>query len=182
MDSIVRDYAGAERKFRLRVADVLDLEEATKRPISELYGAIIGQKFRIEDIRQTVIRGLVGGGCPAEEAKRLVSERMDALPLIEHVIIAQSLMVATMTGIEPPEVGEKKAETDPPRPMKFSEVAQYARVFHMSPEDIRQMEFRDLVNMLRGFNATSGKDKIDAPSEDEFLNMIKRHEAENGEY
>lgn len=180
MDAIVRDYAGAERKFRLRVADILDLEEATKRPISELYGAIIGQKFRIEDIRQTVIRGLVGGGCPVDEAKRLVSERIDALPLIEHVIIAQSLMVTTMTGIEPPAGDAKRADTDQIRPIRFSEIAQYARVFHMSPEDIKQMEFRDFVNMLRGFNASAGKDKIDAPSEDEFLDMIARHEAENG--
>lgn len=180
MDAIVRDYAGAERKFRLRVADILDLEEATKRPISELYGAIIGQKFRIEDIRQTVVRGLVGGGSPVDEAKRLVSERIDALPLIEHVIIAQSLMVITMTGIEPPAGDAKRADTDPIRPMRFSEIAQYARVFHMSPEDIKQMEFRDFVNMLRGFNAGAAKDKIEAPSEDEFLAMMERHEAENG--
>jgi hypothetical protein len=177
MDPLVRDYAGAERKFRLRLRDMLDLETACARPIADIYMAVTSSRYRVDEIRHTLIRALVGGGLSATEATKLVTDRFDVVPLIEHALLAAEVMIATMTGIEASEASAPTSSKPvPAEPMKYSQVGQWCQVFHMTPDELMAMPWADFVNLIRGYNAAKAAPALEAPSEEEFEDMIRRHE------
>lgn len=170
MAELIRDWAGRERTFRLRVGEVLDLEQGCNAGIGAIYARIIGGSFHVNDLWHTIRLGLIGGGMEPLRAKALLADHFDRRPYVENAALAADLLIAIMTGVEPAETPTDAADAPP---MKFSELSQICRTFHLSPLDLRQMRYADLINMMRGF-AASGR-KAEPPSEAEFEAMLAAH-------
>lgn len=173
MAEIVSYWAGKERLFRLNVGLVLDLQEALGRqPVGTTYMRLATGQFAVQDIVETLRQGLIGGGESVVDAKRLIDTHFDSIGYAESAGIAGDLLAALMDGVEPG--GEKGDKPD--EPIRFSELAQICRVFNMSPGDLRAMRYADLVNMLRGYNASQPDRPIEHLSEEEFLDILNRYE------
>lgn len=171
---VIRYWAGRERTFRLSLGEIMDLEEAlSKQAIGVTFQKLASGQFSVMDVHETVRIGLIGGGESVIEAKRLMGSHFEGQPLTESAGIALDILIGVMTGVEQSDNAEKIEE---PQPLKFSEVSQICRVFHMSPQDVRGMRYADYVNMMRGFNASQPDQPIEHISEGEFLDILERFE------
>ena len=174
MDSLVREFAGAEREFRLRFGDILDVEAARNVGIGEIFLRLSTGRYYAGDVFEVIRQGLVGGGLKEVAARALVRDRMEIIPFSEAVDLALDIVLTAMNGVEKSD--EDAPRGDPSERYEFSTIGQLSRVFNMSPNDVREMRYSDLVNLLKGFRA-AGKD---APhiTEDEFEDILRKYEPE----
>lgn len=164
------EWAGAERPFNLRFGDVLDLEEACgKVGIGAIYLRLGRSEYYAKDVYETILRGLIGGGMAPSEARRLMVDRFDHVPLVQSVELALDILISMMAGIGP---DETRGKGDPAEPHDVGTILSSFIKIGIAPEHIRAMTYADFVNMAR---AMGGKD-VQPPSEDEFLDMLARVE------
>ena len=173
MADLIDEWAGKERLFRLNFGDVLDLEEACGDAIGAIFLRVSTGRFRANDLWHVIRLALIGGGETKVEAKRLMEAHFETKPYLDHASLAGDILIAVMTGVE--ETGEREREN--PERMKFSEVSQICRTFHMSPNDLRATSYADFINMVTGFNAASGP-KLEPITEEEFDDILARYEPE----
>lgn len=166
----VREWAGKERVFALSYGDILNLQQAVGVGIGVIYGRLIRGTYNAEDAYETIRLALVGGGMGLVEAKGLMARHWDTQGNLAHVALAASLLTEVMVGVETGPADE--AAEDDGRPVKFSEVSQLCRVFHMSPLDLRAMSYADVANLIRGYNAANGKAKLPQLTEEEFAQLV----------
>ena len=175
MDVLLLEWAGKERAFQLDFGRLMDLEEACGGVgIGAIYAGLASTSYKIDSVYHTIRLALIGGGESVASAAQLMKKHFDTRPLLENHAVAVEIMLAVMVGVEPAEPGGPMGDTS--KPHKFSEVSQICRTFNMSPEDLRRMRYADFLNMVRGFNAAS-EGGAEAPSEDEFADMLARYEA-----
>ena len=129
---IVRLWGDDDRKFRLGIGEWRKVQEtcdagpaeiaarlaswasARKRAPNASFldllaaGALGG--WRIDDVREPIYRGLVGGGMDPTTAGRLVRELHDERPLLENVDLALEIVLASLVGPEDEPVGEQTGE------------------------------------------------------------------------
>ncbi|TPW28611.1 gene transfer agent family protein [Martelella alba] len=177
MAELIDEWAGRERCFRLSFGNVLDLEQACRGDaIGEIFLRLTTGKFRVEDVFHIIRMGLIGGGETTVEAKRLVETHFDQYPYLDNAELAGNILIAVMTGIEDADTASSDSDAVP-TPISFSEASQICRLFHMSPIELKAMDYADFINMLKGFNASSSQ-KAEPPSEEEFDDILARYEPE----
>ena len=171
---IRREFAGVERVFRLRLGEIMDIEEACgKSGLGAIYLRLCKHEWSIRDLRHILRLSLTGGGMDSGEATRLVDERIGAGQLVQLHALALDLLVSVMETVTP-EDGAPKG--DPDRPIDAGEIfAGFARM-GVPPEQVRAIRFDDFVLMVR---AMGGKD-AKPPTEDEFKGMLARYEERYG--
>ena len=170
---ISREFAGAERVFRLSFGAVMDLEEACGRTgIGAIYKGLATHDYRAKWVFEVLRLGLIHGGMPIEEAKVLVRERLDTGGWVACVSIAVDLLISLMEGVaDAPQKG-----ADPATAIDQGAVFAALIQLGLSPDQVRAMRFADYVNLL----AASGANGTAPPSEAEFEEMMVRFE--NGEF
>lgn len=107
-----RPLAGIERSFKLRFAEIEQLEQACGAGIGEIWQRMARLAFRAADIRHTVRLGLQGAGLDEPRATAIAAALFDEAPLMEHAQLALDIVAAALEGAEP----EKRegAESPPP--------------------------------------------------------------------
>lgn len=178
MAEVIVEWAGKERLFRLTFGSVLELEEACdSEGICAIYTRMMAGQWRLNDVWHTIRLGLIGGGENKIEAKRLLETFFDRYPYMENAALAGDIIMAIMTGVEDSKDVEVKGDVQVAGAIKFSEVSQICRVFNVSPLDLREMPYSDVVNMIRGFDDGTGR-KAAPPSEEEFEEILAKYEPE----
>ena len=66
--------------------------------------------WRVQDIREPLYRGLLGGGLDPTKAGRVIRDLVDERPFIESVPIAYQVVLASILGAEDEPVGERTGE------------------------------------------------------------------------
>ena len=94
--------------FDLPLKQVRALEEATGFGCGMLLLRLQDQSFKVNDFRETILQGLIGGGLPPLKAAALVQQYVDDRPAAESILPAQAILMAWMIGApkkagEPPE-------------------------------------------------------------------------------
>lgn len=172
MAALYREFAGAEREFRLRLGDILDLEEACgKVGIGAIYLRLAGHQYFIRDIQHTIRLALIGGGLPATEAGELVRQRLDAGLLVELQGLAVDILVARFAGLEPEQSDTEDAGE--PVPLDADEILSSLLQLGLSPEQVRAMDYDDFRRLCRA----TGRGQIAPPSDEEFRAMIAQSRA-----
>lgn len=124
---IVLEFGGEERTFRLGVGQWRKIQEVCDAGPAELlarlspafaaaqqgigFAEIVGMgllgRWRVDDVREPVRQGLLGAldaaGKPVLEAKavdRLVVEYVDERPLLESVVTAYKVVLASVVGVD----------------------------------------------------------------------------------
>lgn len=176
MRELTRDFAGAERTFRLRLGDILDVEEACGGiGIFGLFKRFSTHEASLRQAMAVVRLALVGGGMAAGEARRLVEERAEIAALEDLNTLAIEVVIATVTGIPPDDSG---AKVEPDQPLDAGAIFSALVRMGVDPERVRQIAYADFVRMVRAMNTG---DAVAPPTEEEYLAMLAEWEArQNG--
>jgi hypothetical protein len=109
-------FGGEERLFRLPLGRLRALQEKCDCGPMELLRRFLAGEWRVDDLRETIFQGLVGGGMDQGAATSLLKSSFDDLPLQPFVTIAQAIVMAAVVGAEDEDLGEPKGEAEPSAP------------------------------------------------------------------
>ena len=173
----VHYFAGEGRNFDLPLSKIQDLENACgKTPFGDIYVMMLHRRFFAMHVYHTIRIALIGGGMSPVEAERLVRDKFDVTPMREHVELASHILLDVFEGVEGDGSGGKA------EPLDLGAIfASFAKL-GVGPDQIKDLSFRDFVNMAKAFDA-----KAKAPSEDEYMAYLKENfpelyeDAVNGE-
>ena len=110
--SISFEWGGEERAFRLAWGQLAKLQEARDCGPYVLLDRLVSGTWRVEDIREVIRWGLIGGGMSQEEAAKLIRLHVEGFPPVENLAAAQRIMGAGCVGAP----DEKLGEPDAPNP------------------------------------------------------------------
>lgn len=103
------DFAGEERPFALLIRELRALQSVCDAGPGELLQRFDAQRYRVDDVRETIRQGLIGGGLTDAVATKLMRDHFDNRPLAQFVVLAQIIVAAALVGVEDDPVGEPKA-------------------------------------------------------------------------
>lgn len=94
-------WADGEYTFRLAIAQLRELQEKCDAGPLELYRRMLIGNWRLDDIRETIRLGLIGGGqVPPAAALKLVIRYVDDRPLLESAEIARVILGVILLPVE----------------------------------------------------------------------------------
>jgi hypothetical protein len=107
-------WGDGEHRFKLAIGQLRELQEKCDCGPQWLYERVALNRhggWRVDDVRETIRLGLIGGGLKPADAHRLCVHYIDAVPagLLENRNVAQAIIAAALVG--PPEepVGKSAA-------------------------------------------------------------------------
>ncbi len=103
-------FGGEDRLFRLNIGRLRALQEKVDAGPMELLSRLSAGTWRVDDIREVLLQGLIGGGMSSPDATRLVKTDFDDLPLQPFVQIAQAVVMTALVGAEDEGAGEQLGE------------------------------------------------------------------------
>lgn len=111
--SVSFDWADGHYRFRLPIEQLLELQVKCDAGPPEIHARLASARWRVEDLRETIRLGLIGGGLTPVKALELTRAYVDQRPLHESVNPAFAILTAALVGVpgDQPEEGapSKKA-------------------------------------------------------------------------
>lgn len=112
---IALEWADGEYLFALKAKQIEELQAVCKAGFGTIYKRVMDGNWYYEDIHNTIRLGLIGGGMGAVEAKRITTMYTEGVPLLHGpnspLLVAQSIMGASIMGISTLPPGETRPET-----------------------------------------------------------------------
>ena len=106
-------WIGGEDDFCIaKVGLLLELEEKCGAGIAAIMRRLEDGTWKLNDLRETIRLGLIGGGKTPAEAMVAVKRHVDERPLAEGVLLAYEIIAAAMVGVQGDDIG-KKAMAEP---------------------------------------------------------------------
>ncbi len=108
-------WADGEHTFRLAIGAMRELQTKTGTGPYKVLERLRDNDWRVDEIREVIRLGLIGGGMAPSEVNRLVVAYFDELevPILEHIPVAIQVLMAPMIGT--PEPSGKSAPAKPKR-------------------------------------------------------------------
>jgi tail tube GTA-gp10-like protein len=107
--SIVLPFAASDFTFRLAIGQWQKLEEAVDCGPVILIDRLYNGQWKVNDIRETLRWGLIGGGMKPAKAAEMVRDFIeDGNPLLPNLLIAQRVAQAGWVGAPEEEEATKK--------------------------------------------------------------------------
>lgn len=108
--SIDITWADNDYRFRTRLKEWREIQEKCNAGLAEIMERLLRGRWRVDDIREPIRIGLIGGGMTPIQALELVKRYVDERPLAESVMVSYAILSAAIVG--PPEdtVGKEQAE------------------------------------------------------------------------
>jgi hypothetical protein len=101
-------WAGGEDAFCLaKIGLILDLEEKCKAGIGVIAARLESGAYYLNDIRETIRLGLIGGGKTPDQAMAAVKNHVDGNPLGHCQLVAYEIVKAVIVGVPDDPVGAK---------------------------------------------------------------------------
>lgn len=108
--SITLEWADGEYVFRLPLGQLRELQEKTDCGPLFLFNRILAGQWKVDDLRETIRLGLIGGGLEPAKATTLVKRYVDERPYTESIKPAQAILGAALIGAPDGEKpGKRKA-------------------------------------------------------------------------
>lgn len=100
-------WANGEDQFCLaKVGLILDLEEKCKAGFAVIMARLESGAWGLNDVRETIRLGLIGGGMAPDKAMAAVRNHVDPNPLSHSVLVAYEVVRAVMFGVPDDPVGK----------------------------------------------------------------------------
>lgn len=112
--SVRFDFGDGEHTFRLAIGQLRELQDKTGVGPATLLDRITTRSWRVDDIRETIRLGLIGGGMDPLDALGLVRRYVDERPIAENVDPAFRVLMAALVGPEDDKPGNGAAENQTP--------------------------------------------------------------------
>lgn len=101
---------GEEYPFRLAWGQLIKLQESRNCGPFVIFERLHGSDWMVEDIRDVIRFGLVGGGMTEVGARKLVKEYVEQQPPMDALPIARAVIAAAILG--PPDEEELPKKTE----------------------------------------------------------------------
>lgn len=110
-DATIRlDFGDDEHAFRLRIGELRELQELCDAGPPLVLTRLASHAYKVEDVRETLRLGLIGGGMVTTDAVRLVRRYCDELPAWgENAKLAYMILGAALFGPEDEPLGKPVA-------------------------------------------------------------------------
>lgn len=106
-------WADGEHDFNIaKIGQIFELQDKCGCGLKEVFNRLRDDRWRFEDIRETIRLGLIGAGKPPAEALILTKRYVDDRPLAENTLVATSILMAAIVGVPEEEQPAKKAGAD----------------------------------------------------------------------
>jgi hypothetical protein len=102
-------WGDGERAFRLAIGQLRELQDKCAAGPAEILTRLSTGRWRVEDVRETVRLGLIGGGVTPAEAHTLTVRYVDERPLLESVMVARAALAMALVGEPEDDAGKRKA-------------------------------------------------------------------------
>lgn len=102
------DWADRTYRFRLPIGMLRELQEKTGAGPYELLRRIQAGAWRVDDLREVIRCGLIGGGLAPGEALRLVRLYVEERPLGESTYPAIIILAAAVFGVPDEAPGKRR--------------------------------------------------------------------------
>ena len=107
--SITLDWADGSHQFRLAWGELIQLQEVCDAGPLVIYARLGSGQWRLNDIREPIRLGLIGGGATPDSALKLVRNYVEARPPLENVALARAIVGAATIGASDEDPGEAPA-------------------------------------------------------------------------
>ncbi len=112
-------WGDGTHKFNVaKIKSALELEEKCDAGVAQIFQRIRSDSWKINDVRETLRLGLIGGGMTPDKALVLINRYCDDRPWAESLQPAIYVLMAAMLGVPGDEVGKKpmteRAKEDQP--------------------------------------------------------------------
>lgn len=115
--SVSFDWGDGEHDFRLALGELRELQEKSGVSPFAISDRLRDGHPMVDDAREVLRLGLIGGGLKPIEALALVRRHVDERPLSEGTLPASLVLSAALFGVADEEPGKSEAETgEPPAP------------------------------------------------------------------
>ena len=98
--SLTMAWGDGEHRFRLAIGQLRELQEKCNAGPAEIFQRLLDRTWRVDDLREVLRLGLIGGGMKPAEALVLVKRYVDERPLLENVGPALQVLTAALVGPE----------------------------------------------------------------------------------
>ncbi|GJD58148.1 gene transfer agent family protein [Methylobacterium dankookense] len=115
--SITLPFADGEHRFRLAIGQLRELQEAVNLPRARAGTASVGPaqilaglgsgEWWVDDLRETIRLGLIGGGATPARALILTTRYVDVRPPRESIPLARGILLAALIGVPEDPAGGK---------------------------------------------------------------------------
>lgn len=105
-------WQGGEHDFCMaETGSIFSLEEACGAGLMEVFRRLSGDRWKVNDVREPIRLGLIGGGCKPDEAMKLVKAHVDHNPkgLAPSVVLATAILQAVLIGVPDDPLGKQEA-------------------------------------------------------------------------
>lgn len=105
---------GEEYTFRLAWGQMIKIQEARGCGPLVVYNRLWDDSYFLEDVREVIHWGLVGGGMNEIKANKLCREYVEGRPILDNIMLARTILKVGLMG--PPdeeEIEKKTPETIP---------------------------------------------------------------------
>lgn len=113
---IHRGWQGGEHDFALSpIGHIFSLEETCRAGLAMIHARLLSDAWGVQDVREPIRLGLIGGGMKAEDALRVVKVHVDDNPngLAPSALLAAAIVHAAIYGAPADDaVGKKEAPED----------------------------------------------------------------------
>lgn len=106
LTAITIEWGGEEHTFDLKLGQVRALQEKTGVGPALLAHRLQSGQWNVDDFRETLKQGLIGGGKSPNDAEKLVKQHCDERPAKESVLPATLILLSWINGAPQ---GKKKA-------------------------------------------------------------------------
>lgn len=96
--SITMAWGDGEHRFRLAIGQLRELQDKCGAGPAEILRRVADGTWRVDDLREVLRLGLIGGGKAPLEALALVQRYVDERPLLESVMPARAVLLAALVG------------------------------------------------------------------------------------
>ncbi|MBV9549306.1 MAG: gene transfer agent family protein [Alphaproteobacteria bacterium] len=107
---------GSERRFGLALGQLEELQRVCDAGPEEILQRLLSGTPRVQDLRQVIRLGLIGGGMEPAKALAMVEAHVDARPRQESLPVARAVLLAAVMGVPDDPPGKAKPDAAPAMP------------------------------------------------------------------
>lgn len=111
--SINLAWGDGEYRFRLGIGELRELQTTCDAGPFQVYQRLAAGTWRIDDVREPIRLGLIGGGMDATRALGKIGRYLVPAQFLPNVVAAQRIMLAALFGDPDDILGKAMSETAP---------------------------------------------------------------------
>lgn len=109
---VTLDWADGEYLFRLRIGELVELQEKCDAGPAHILERLATNRWKVQDIRETIRLGLIGGGLKPEKVLNLIKRYVDDRPFEENRLFAYAIVAASVVGTEDEKLGKLEGKEE----------------------------------------------------------------------